>query len=299
MLTTSNIPHHLLASAYVVGTTPFFSFSTDPRISYSLFIPPEHYPLAKAPTKLPLIVTIHGTRRRVEASRDALKDLAISSRAAVLAPLFPAGLDGPNDLSSYRLFRPDQPGFRADLVLLGILDEVSVRWPGIDTSQVFLVGFSGGAQFTQRFLYMHPERVFAGSVGSPGNRISLREVKEEWQHDENEEKGQKGWKFDSEALKAIREVQLVVGGDDTEVPAKDLFQWMNKMGMSQPVSKEVGRREGMEELYSEWKDLGVKVRMDIIDGVKHESARIWPNVVTFLDPLLEEWWEGKNVTINS
>lgn len=53
---------------------------------------------------------------------------------------------------------------RHDLCLLAMLDEVALRWPGIDTSEVFLTGFSGGAQFVHRFMYLHPERLHAAAV---------------------------------------------------------------------------------------------------------------------------------------
>lgn len=38
-----------------------------------------------------------------------------------------------------------------DLLLLQMLEEVSICWPGIDTRKFFLAGFSGGGQFAHRF----------------------------------------------------------------------------------------------------------------------------------------------------
>ncbi len=73
--------------------------------------------------KLPLLVYIHGTRRRISAvdSDDDLVPFAEATPCAILAPLFPVGLDGPNDLDSYKLVRSKT--LRSDLALLAMLDE--------------------------------------------------------------------------------------------------------------------------------------------------------------------------------
>lgn len=118
-------------------------------------------------------------------------------------------------------------------------------------------------------------------------------MKGEWQHSGTDSTAHEGWRFDKQALKAVRGLQLVVGSDDTEFPAQELLKWMGRGGKSELGGKERSRRQAMEELYGEWKELGLKVRLNVVDGVKHESDPIWPSVAVFLGPLLEEWWEEK------
>jgi len=62
---------------------------------------------------------------------------------------------------------------RFDLLLLAMLDEVADFWPGIQTEKVYMMGFSRGGQFIHRFLLLHPERLYAVSIGAPGRPTML------------------------------------------------------------------------------------------------------------------------------
>ena len=171
----------LIKTAMLIGSTPIKALHSDPRVSYNLYIPPDHYnpdpsrnistedesshPSYKLP-QIPLVISVHGTGRDAGTCRRRLIAFADTERCAILAPLFPAGLDDELDYDSYKLLRSKT--LKSDLALLDIVKEVAVRYPGIDTEKFSLVGFSGGAQFVHRFLYIHPERVLAASVGAPG-----------------------------------------------------------------------------------------------------------------------------------
>lgn len=73
--------------------TPFFACEADPRIAYCMYVPPEHHGLNR---KMPLVVTVHGSFRKAQTCRDNMVDLAKRSGVSILAPLIPAGLEGPN-----------------------------------------------------------------------------------------------------------------------------------------------------------------------------------------------------------
>ncbi|RAK94840.1 uncharacterized protein BO80DRAFT_292835, partial [Aspergillus ibericus CBS 121593] len=186
-LTTPEVPPQFLKPAFLVGHIPQRTLAADPRVSYALYIPPAHYnpdPNRSTTTtapynnpKLPLLVTIHGTSRNPTPLRTTLPPFANSTPCAILAPLFPANIDGPNDLDSYKLLRSRT--LRSDLALLSILDEIATVWPGLDTEKIYLMGFSGGGQFAHRFLYIHPERLMAVSVGAPG-RVTMLDEAGKW-----------------------------------------------------------------------------------------------------------------------
>jgi dipeptidyl aminopeptidase/acylaminoacyl peptidase len=125
LISTASIPPEFLKATFMVGHIPFKALATDPRISYKLYIPSEHYnPNPKDPTHklplLPLVVGIHGTGRNASDVVSRLVPFAHSSHFAVLAPFFPAGLDGPNDLDSYKVL--SSKTLRSDLALLSILE---------------------------------------------------------------------------------------------------------------------------------------------------------------------------------
>ncbi|KAL7917678.1 hypothetical protein ACQKWADRAFT_324452 [Trichoderma austrokoningii] len=177
LLSTAQVPPEFLKPTYMIGKIPRQAVLSEPRVSYSLYIPPQHYKNTlraqidsssqAALRKLPLLVFVHGTLRDDSYADKGLISFAESTPCAIMAPLFPAGLDGPTDLDSYKLLR--SPTLRSDLALLDMLNEVAHRWPGIDTTKIFLMGYSGGAQFAHRFLYLYPERLAAVSIGAPGS----------------------------------------------------------------------------------------------------------------------------------
>lgn len=239
LISTNDVPQKFLEATSLIGCIPFKALGTEQRISYTLYIPPDHYnpdpslqysndlralsPAYQLPL-LPLVVSIHSTNREAESCRNRLISFANSSRVAILAPLFPAGIHSFNDLENYKLLR--YKSLHADTALFDILDEVKIRFPGITTEKVFMTGFSGGGQCVHRFLYLYPEKLHAVSVAAPG-RVTMLDEELKWP---------KGIKdiaelFDGAAIDKvmIREVkiQLVVGGADTEVHGgTEFWKWL-------------------------------------------------------------------------
>src|ERR1700760_4968868 len=95
-LTTLDVPQEYWNAAFLLGNIPLRALKSDPRISYALYVPPDHYTNpGPGNKKLPLLVSIHATRRNLSTAFDALIPFANSTPCALLAPLFPAGLDAP------------------------------------------------------------------------------------------------------------------------------------------------------------------------------------------------------------
>lgn len=319
-LSTADVPLEHLESAMLVGTIPFKALKSDPRVSYTLYIPREHYnPNPGGPSlpttqkqhnasaldsvyllpPLPLVVNIHGTGRNAEKCRDCLKAFAHSERVAILSPLFPAGIDSYTDLDNYKILR--YKTLRADVALLSMLDEVAVRWPGIATQRVFMMGFSGGGQFVQRFMYLHSERLRAVSIGGPG-RVTALDGTIRWPDgiQDVEEVFGPGVAIDREAIRRLP-IQLVVGGEDNAVHGGDEFwEWLKekkeelaekqdflkKPGEMQLAVPRIGRLDTLKALQVAWEEEGISSTLDVVKGVKHDSRGVLDVVQAFLRPLI-------------
>lgn len=256
-----------------------------------MYIPAAHYTTTPFPRhKLPLIVNVHGSLRRAERCRDTLIPLADTHGAAILAPLFPVGIDDPNDTQNYKFLR--YRNIRYDLILLSMIDEVSVRWPGVETDKFYLAGYSGGGQFAARFFLLYPGRLLGVSIGAPGTVTRLdRRLK--WPEGLGGVEEQfYGVSVDVEDLKFVRKVQLVVGEDDVHPPGDGLWKWVaeqrsklkvndRKVNESMVRSLPI-RTEALARLRDELLAVGVEVQYDIVPGAGHDGQKVFPTVVEFL-----------------
>jgi predicted esterase len=315
-ISTADVPYQHLKSAMLVGRIPFKALKADPRVSYTLYIPREHYNpdprLQKQSNsneldsvynlpRLPILINIHGTGRDAETCRERLKDFAHNERVAILAPLFPAGIDSYTDLDNYKVLK--YKTMRSDLLLLQMLDEVALRWPGIETQKVFMMGFSGGGQFVQRFMYLHSEKLLAVSIGAPG-RVTALDEGMKWPDgvEDLEAVFGPGTKVDREIIRKLP-IQLVVGGADNVVHGGDEFwKWLEgkkeelkkekglseKSGDAKTAVPRMGRLDVLKALQKTWQEDGISSRLDVVDGVKHDSGGVLEVVQAFFGPHLRE-----------
>ena len=184
---------------------------------------------------------------------------------------------------------------RSDLALLAIINEVSVRWPGIRTDRFSMIGFSGGGQFVQRFLYLHHERLNAVSVGAPG-RVTSIDPEQEWPKGIKDVEKLFGLIVDVEGIQQIK-VQLVVGADDSVVHGKEAFwEWLRgassgEAGHTNRSNAEdirSGRLDTLKTLHAQWKTQGIEAQLDIVQAVAHESAGVQSVVLGFIERFLDE-----------
>ncbi|KAJ5726846.1 hypothetical protein N7493_005873 [Penicillium malachiteum] len=289
VLSTADVPQQFLQAAYLVGHVPLKALEADPRVSYMLYVPPTHYTSDPNSRKLPLLVWIHGTRRRLGALEDGdLVSFANTTPCAILAPIFPAGLDGPNDLDSYKLLRSTT--FRSDLALLAMLDEIAPRWPGIATDKVFMLGFSGGGQFVHRFLYLHPERLLAVSVGAPG-RATVLDERYQWPLGIADFQKLFGRTVNKDLIRDVA-VQLAVGDEDNEVHGgNDFWTWLQKVqGKESDTTRQIsnqGRLQVVRHLHAAWALDDINCQLDVVPGAAHEAGKIRPSQLQFLGYLMQ------------
>ncbi|KAI1411646.1 alpha/beta-hydrolase [Hypoxylon sp. FL1857] len=289
-LTTANVPAKFLEDVYFVNHVPLMALQVDPRISYALYVPESQYnpdPSSNSTGgKLPLLVYVHGTGRSIVAIYNELVPFADSTPCAILAPLFPAGMDGPNDIDSYKELRSNT--LRSDLGLLSVLDQVAYRWPGLETDKVFMMGFSGGGQFAHRFLYLYPERLAAISVGSPGRPTFLDDT-QDWPSGVKDVETVFNRMIQTDLIGQLP-IQLVVGGNDTELHGdQDFWEWEREVlgGGGLPPMNET-RLESMKQLHASLEQAGIETQFDIVPGVAHNETGVRETVLKFLQPWIQK-----------
>ena len=158
---TPQMKKNLFGNAYL---NMLWHCPSDPRFHYWVHLPDCYY--EEENPSYQLLVIIHGTGCEIESYLRAAKGLADQNHVALLAPMFPGGLIDREDFNSYKLLSCD--GVRYDQILLSMIDDMKKRYPGVQADRFFMFGHSGGGQFTNRFLFAHPERLKAVSIGAPG-----------------------------------------------------------------------------------------------------------------------------------
>lgn len=260
------------------GNQPFWLCQHDRRFSYCSYAPgtlPQQ-------GKRPLIVVIHGSGRVAESYRDAFADLADSLGAVVLAPLFPCGVEGPEDTESYKFCVTAQTRF--DLALLAMVDELNVRMGGtLDADRFAIFGYSGGGQFAHRFAYLHAHRLLALSIGAPG-KVTVMDETLPWWRGLAGLSALAGLPLALEQLRALP-VQLVIGSQDSDeadvVTQPDSPHWMDGINAAGR-----NRLALLESLHQSLKTQGVAARLDVVDGVAHDGFAVLEPVFSFFADVL-------------
>lgn len=262
---------------YLWGKAPAWALASDQRFSYYAYVPPS---LRGCDTAVPLVIVVHGTLRQPQVYRDEFVQFAEDQQCAVLAPLFPAGIIDPEDIDNYK--RLEFRGIRFDQVLIEMVDEFATRYQ-LSIGDWYLHGFSGGGQFAHRFLYLHPERLAAVSVGAPG-AVTLVDSTRDWWVGTADVLERFGTEVEPEKLRKVP-VLLVIGEDDygseeTVVPP-DSRHWM-------PDANHAGadRQERLKSLRRNLAQQGMEVRLVRVSGVRHRGRAVMPVVREFFDEVL-------------
>lgn len=256
------------------GATPPFTFQGDPRFAYYLYVP-SSAPASPPRNGYPLVVAVTGVSRQIDRYRTGLIEFAERQQCIVLLPLFPVGVAEPYDLTDYT--RIESNGVRFDEALLGMVDEISTVYP-VRGPQFLLHGYSGGGQFAHRFLYLHPERVAAVSIGAPGT-VTLLDNSLPWWVGTGGFVERFGVEPDLAAIAAVP-VLLSVGADDTDPNAcaieEDEPLWM-------PGINDTGttRVERLRTLRDNLDAAGLQVRLVEVPGVGHAGTQLFAPVTEF------------------
>lgn len=275
-MSKTKIPRGAKLSEYELGQTTVFACQADQRFSYCLYVP-RALTEPGARERAAVLVAVHGSGRGNQVMRDAFMPLADALGVIVLAPLFPCGIVEPLERDNYKYI--EFRGIRFDLVLLAMLAEVSGRY-GVPVERVSMFGFSGGAHFAHRFLYLHPERLDAISVCAPGSP-TLLDRSRDWWVGIRDLKERFGLAPGEAALQRVA-VHLAVGANDldtreiTHAPGSP--HWM-------PGANDSGvtRVERLKTLAASLRAGGVAVELEILPGVRHESGPLIASASAFYE----------------
>ena len=118
-------------------------------------LPQQRYYLARPDGKDSgrVLVLVHGISRNVKMFIESVCPLVQGMGVTLVAPVFEK-----NRCKGYQRLGRNGEGPRADLTVDAILSEVSqlTGWSG---GKAYFYGHSAGAQFVQRYLFAHPQRV--------------------------------------------------------------------------------------------------------------------------------------------
>lgn len=262
---------------YLWGKAPAWALSTDQRFSYYTYTPRV---LREGTGSVPLVIVVHGTLRQPQVYRDEFVQFAEEHQCAVLAPLFPAGIEDPDDIDNYK--RIEFRGIRFDRLLIDMVGDYARRY-GLSFGGWYLHGFSGGGQFVHRFLYLHPERLEAVSIGAPG-AVTLIDPDRKWWVGTADVRERFGTAFDIDAVRRVP-VLLVIGADDfgaeeVSVP-KGSRHWM-------PDANRAGadRQQRLESLRRNLDQHGVEARLERVPGIAHRGRGVMPVVRSFFEDIM-------------
>lgn len=253
-------------SGYDFGRTTVYASQADQRFSYCLYVPVALRDDVEARRGAQILVVVHGTERGNQGLRDTFAALADSLNLIVLAPLFPGGVGSVGERDAYKYIQAG--GLRYDHVLLDMLAEVRGRY-GVETERCLMFGFSGGAHFAHRFLYLHPEQLTAVSVCAPGSP-TLLDPDRDWWVGTRGVRERFGRDIDLEAVRRVR-VHLAVGRDDRDTHeithAPGGVYWMPGANDAGPT-----RVDRLLTLAQNLAAAGVAAQVDVLDGVDHQQA---------------------------
>lgn len=254
-----------------------FACKADPRFSYCHYAPPG---FDAAPGNHSLVVAIHGSGRNATAYRDAFRAFARYNKCVVLAPLFPIGVLGDDHADGYKYLA--EGDVRYDQILLEMIAEFEQAL-GARFGKFFLSGYSGGAHFAHRFLYLHPERLAGVAVGAPGGITRIDDTRDFWLGTRDFET-RFGKPLDLHAIRQVP-VHLMVGACDVEefTYPPQFAAFIEGMG---DIGKNRIERNAL--LYANYRDNGLDVRQTVVPKLAHDGVRFVPVVADFFEGVLAQ-----------
>lgn len=262
-----------LPIAYSTGRTAAFACQADQRFSYCLYVPEASQ---REPASTRMLVAVHDSLRDNQSLRDRFAGYAEETNTLVLAPLFPAGIEVASDVDNYKYLRFRD--IRFDQIVLSMVSEVAARH-GVSDARFDLFGFSGGAHFAHRFVYVQPRRLDAVVVASPGS-VTLPTEDYAWWPGLADFASIFGRAVDWEAVRRVA-VHLVVGADDVDpngiVRSKDNPNWRDGADVAG-----ANRVERLRSLHRSLCAKDVPATFEELPGVAHQVGPVVDAAIRYL-----------------
>lgn len=262
-----------LPSSTPLGRTTSFASQADQRFSYCLHVPKAW---GDQPAATRLLVAMHDSLRDNAALRDRFSEYAEASNTLVLAPLFPAAIEAPDDVDNFKYLRFRD--IRFDEILLAMVEEIAARYR-VRPETFTLFGFSGGAHFSHRMLYAHPSRLEAVIAASPGS-VTLPTEEHAWWPGLRDFADVFGRPVDWDAARRVP-VHLIVGAEDTDpngiVRSRESPSWREGADAAG-----ANRVERLRSLHAQLNAKGVAASFEALEGVAHEAGPVVEAAIRFL-----------------
>lgn len=240
-------------------TIEFSPLETNPQFGYA-------WQSTARDAGAPLLVAVHGSERGYRQTCEAFRILTDTVPMSVLAPHFPVGAGEPGYEDGYKfLVEP-----RVDYIsLLFAMIQQFNRQVIATAPEFYLFGFSGGAQFVQRFAYFGA-RLLSGLVISAPGAVTLPDMAIEWWPGLGGAEAAIGRPLDLAALRRIP-VAITVGDQDLSTGLNRLDPAARNGSVHAELAGAT-RVERAASLHDCLVRLGVGSQFIKIDGVGHELA---------------------------
>ena len=279
-MTSQHERERRMAALYDTGATTVYASRIDPRFSYTLYVP---HRLSESDTeRTTLLISVHGTGRMQSLYRDMFAEFAEYNNCIVLSPLFPAGVVDQKNLSGYKYLR--EQDIRYDLVMLGMIDEVSKRYQ-VNADKVLMFGFSGGGHFTHRFTLLYPQIIRAASIGAPGV-VTLLDLSRKWPAGVSDCVEQFNIEIDTAAFRGLP-MHFVVGGADHETWEIDIAE-DDPCFIKGVNDIDVTRMQRIEALVTSFASYGALTRLDVVPGAAHDVTHVVQKTREFFSDVLND-----------
>jgi len=173
---------------------------SDPTQEYLAYVPHS------AARNAPVLVSVHGISRNAYEQAVVFSELCEKYGVVLVVPVFHAVTH-----RDYQRLGRKGRGPRVDRLLHRVLAEAA-SVTGADATQVFLFGFSAGAQFAHRYLMAHPHRVARAVVAAAG-WYTFPDPKQRFPYGIRPNGSLKGVVFDAERFLCVP-VEVLVGSRD-------------------------------------------------------------------------------------
>jgi pimeloyl-ACP methyl ester carboxylesterase len=229
---------------------------TDPRFGFVLVGPPQGRCDG-------LVVAIHDSTRDLEPFVDSFAPWARAQGLALLVPHFPADVRGDGYADGYKFLH--EADIRYDVLLHDMVREAAASL-GCPSSDFYLHGYSGGAQFAHRYLLLHPQRVRAASIGAPGE-VTLLDEALDWWAGIRDAKALFGMAVQPATMRRTP-IQLLVGERDTDT-SELVEQPPSRFWRSDEERVGANRIDRLRTLHDCLCACGAGPRLELMPGLAH------------------------------
>lgn len=228
-------------------------------VEYYLYIPKQ---VSDTPR---VLVSVHGISRNARIHALRFASLAEQYGVIVVAPYF-----SEHRFPDYQRLGRAGLGLRADKALNSVLSDAA-RLTGVTTDEVYMFGYSGGAQFVHRYLMAYPQRVVSAALGAAG-WYTFPDQSMQFPYGIRSNKRLPDLRFDPERFLRVP-VSVLVGAADTE--RDDALRKSERLDHMQGTTRVERAQRWVMEMSASAKQYGLETeyRLSLLPDSDHSFSR--------------------------